>query len=59
MAKNYVSREMFIEKTKNLEEKITRKDDEIKNLKYNQQKVVWIIITLFITALCGVVFVKF
>lgn len=62
MAKNYVSRELFNLKVETLEkdfqEKLLDKQKEIVDIKANQTKVVFIIITLFIGALASLIFVK-
>lgn len=62
MAKNYISRELFELKISTLEkemkDKLKEKDDEIQSIKSNQNKVAFIIITLFIWAIASLIFVK-
>ncbi len=62
MAKNYVSRELFNLKVETMEkefqDKLKDKDNEIKNIKWNQTKVAFIIISLFVTAVASFVFVS-
>ena len=56
MAKNYVTRDVFELTIKDFEGRIEDKDKQIKELKSNQTRAAWIILTIFITALAGLVF---
>jgi len=62
MAKNYISREMFDLKVatleKEMQDRLKEKDAEIKSIKSNQNKIAFIIITLFIWAIASFIFVK-
>jgi hypothetical protein len=55
MAKDYVSRETFNITIKDFETQLLDKDKQIRELKSNQSKVVWTILTIFIVAVAGLV----
>lgn len=57
MAKNYVSREIFDLTVKDFESKITDKEDEIKYLKANQNKVARLIISTVILAVLALIII--
>jgi SMC interacting uncharacterized protein involved in chromosome segregation len=57
MAQGYVSREAFENRIANLEQQIIDKDEQIKALQSNQNKVAWFIIFAVLSAVVGLVII--
>ena len=57
MAKNYVTRDVFNLTIKDFEQRIEDKDKQIKELKSNQSRIAWIVITAVLLAVIGLVIV--